>query len=473
MGKVKKNFFIIFLVLVLGVNNVLAGERFYTLAVFNGYADTPYVYWSGGYLSFMNTGYVCPQSGTCVYRNDNFKLVSGGMVQKIQFPSNVIGAFGDYSYWQNFDWSYVVNGKVNLFLYDTTSQQPLLNFGWVDFITQNQWQTQWYNFSMGGYPFYSWSSGNISSIGWNNNYYLLPLTLPSNNFNVPNVYIPFNHKLNFAIKKPNTNDYLILDTWLKQPTGFNISTWNGDLSVFIKFIGQNVYGLDLIKPPFGNQNYFWDTNDASNNFIIADIYTDNVYKNLNNVEIAIYDYQTNRLIWGYNKFIGLTLAQVRQTFDFSSQNLNDIIRNATSTSIFKLVFTAHLYNNTLTEKISLSDYSIFYVLGRPIIRFLYSDWYNSIIGNFGLSGATPTPIFVRAGQTLDNIFQTFQSFITIDNDKLNNLKASIINNLNSFIAYINGFSDALGFLKYLFYGLLIFTMIEFIVKFGRLIIPFK
>jgi hypothetical protein len=297
--------------------------------------------------------------------------------------------------------------------------------------------------------------------------------LPSNNFDVPNVYIPANHRLNFAIKKKNSNDFLILDTWLKQPTGFDINNWNGNLSSFIKFIGQVVYGLDLIKPPLGNQNYYWDTNDASNNFIIADIYTDNVFNNLNDVEIAIYDYQTNNLIWGYDKFIGLSLGQVRQTFDFSSENLNNIIESATSTSIFKLVFTAHLYNNTLTEKIDLTDFSIFYVLSRPVIKFFYSDWYNSIIGNFGLSGATPTPIFVKAGQTLDNIFQSFQSFITIDNEKLNNLKASIIDNLNTFIGYINGFTDALGFLKYLFYGLLVFTMIEFIVKFGRLIIPFK
>jgi hypothetical protein len=471
MGKVKKNFWLIFLVLVLSVNNVLAGEKFYALTIFPIVANTPYVYYDG-YLSFMNSGWIWTQQGNTAYRNDWFRLVNGGIVQKIQLADNVIGAFGYYYDWQNFDWSnYVDNGKVNLYLYDTTAGQPLLNFGWVNFITQNEWQTHWYNYVMNS-PFYSWN-GSLNLLGWNIDYYLIPLTLPSNNFDVPNVYIPPNHQLNFAIKKKNSNDFLILDTWLKQPTGFDINNWDGNLSSFIKFIGQVVYGLDLIKPPLGNQNYYWDTNDASNNFIIADIYTDNVFNNLNDVEIAIYDYQTNQLIWGFNKFIGLTLTQTRQTFDFSSENLNDIIRNATSTSIFKLVFTAHLYNNTLTEKIDLTDFSIFYVLNRPFIKFFYSDWYNSIIGNFGLSGATPTPIFVKAGQTLDNIFQTFQSFITIDNEKLNNLKASIIDNLNTFIGYINGFTDALGFLKYLFYGLLVFTMIEFIVKFGRLIIPFK
>jgi hypothetical protein len=106
-------------------------------------------------------------------------------------------------------------------------------------------------------------------------------------------------------------------------------------------------------------------------------------------------------------------------------------------------------------------------------EFNYRDWYNSVIPSFGLSETTPTPIFVKSAEFIDNTFQSVQSFITIDNDKLNNLKTSIINNLNSVIGYINGFTDALGFLKYLFYGLLIFTMIEFIVKFGRLIIPFK
>jgi hypothetical protein len=449
MGKVKKNFWLIFLVLLLGVNNVLAGERFYALTIFPAVADTPYTIFSlGDQVSFMN----------------NFRLINGGIVQKIQFNSNQF-------YLIVLDWqvndvlSYVNNGKVHLILYDYTANAPLLDFGLVD------WQGFW-----GGWNVirYWYSQGNISGDDWYGSSLAYSIiTLPSNHFDVPNVFFPSNHTLIFALKNFSNDTYFFFSPAFGFPQGITAYTWDGNLSVFIKFIGQLVYGLDLIKPPFGNQNYYWDTNDASNNFIIADIYSDNVYNNLNDIDIAIYDYQTNQLIWGFNKFIGLTLAQNRITFDFSSENLNDIIRNATSTSIFKLVFTAHLYNNTLTEKIDLTDFSIFYRLSLPVIKFFYSDWYNSIIGNFGLSGATPTPIFVKAGQTLDNIFQTFQTFITIDNEKLNNLKASIIDNLNTFISYINGFTDALGFLKYLFYGLLVFTMIEFIVKFGRLIIPFK
>jgi len=453
MGKVKKNFFIIFLVLVLSVNFASAGEKFYSQAIFSTTFYTPAIALiNNNTISFHNPTY--NDAGA-----DTIKLINGGVVNKIQFTQNYFYIGGNLTYWQY----YIVNNKVHLWLYDQTSQQPLLDFGWVNIDYVSPLYTYYYRwFSPGSYQYEGPTNAILSLI-----------TLPTTNWDIPNVYFPANHNLSWVLQNPVSQIFLKASVYYPFPSNINATNWNGDLSVFIKFIGQVVYGLDLIKPPYGNQNYYWDVNDASNNTINTNIYTDSIYNNLNDVDIGIYDYQTNQLIWGYNKFIGRTIAQVQQSFDFSNENLNNIIKNATSTSIFKLVFTAHLYDNTLQNKIDLTDYSIFYVLGKPIIKFLYSDWYNNIIGNFGLSGATPTPLFIKAGENLDNTFQTFQSFITIDNDKLNNLKTSVINNLNTFIGYINGFTNALGFLKYLFYGLLVFTMIEFIVKFGRLIIPFK
>jgi hypothetical protein len=230
--------------------------------------------------------------------------------------------------------------------------------------------------------------------------------------------------LNYPVGSLNPNDYdNILKFSLYAPSEYQLYKYY--LEIFDNNTGKNLY--------------------TSNVYTIG-----NYQKNLNDVILNLYD--------DYN-------------FDLKNELIN--LRNQGYTNLVIYLYVKLIDNNNNETPFLSSAATLELIGGISRIETNYRSWYNDVISAFGLSETTPTPIFKKSAEFIDNTFRTFQSFITIDNDKLNNLKTSIINNLNSVIGYINGFTDALGFLKYLFYGLLVFTMVEFVVKFGRLIIPFK
>jgi hypothetical protein len=108
----------------------------------------------------------------------------------------------------------------------------------------------------------------------------------------------------------------------------------------------------------------------------------------------------------------------------------------------------------------------------PFLTF--TQFYQSKITGFGLpSSTTPTPAFASFGSFIDKIFNPVNLFLTPDKNKIDNLKNSIIQNINNFIGYISGFNNQLGYFSLLFYGLIIFLVIEVVVKMYKLISPFK
>jgi hypothetical protein len=246
------------------------------------------------------------------------------------------------------------------------------------------------------------------------------------------------------------------------------------LNNVLNFYGSTKVYTNLIFPSGFNFN----VNDYNNNLVFK-IFSINEFNNIQNFNLEIIDDNTGQIVYNSGiktANIAITPFQLQEktlympNYDIDlKQVLTDLRDNFKTNLKLRLV----LYLTGSGGQAIIRDEIKLVLQGFQIVGSTYKDWYNQVIGSFGLSEATPTPIFQKSAEFIDNTFQTFQSFITIDNQKLNNLKASIINNLNTFISYINGFTDALGFLKYLFYGLLVFTMIEFIIKFGRLIIPFK
>lgn len=107
----------------------------------------------------------------------------------------------------------------------------------------------------------------------------------------------------------------------------------------------------------------------------------------------------------------------------------------------------------------------------PSITF--TQFYQDNIVKFGFSSTTtPTPAFSSFGSTIDNLFNKVFMFITPDKTKIENTKIKIIENLNTFISYINGFNSQLGYFSLLFYMVILLFTFKIVIGIIKIIKPF-
>jgi hypothetical protein len=106
-----------------------------------------------------------------------------------------------------------------------------------------------------------------------------------------------------------------------------------------------------------------------------------------------------------------------------------------------------LIDNNNNETPFLSSATTLELLGG-ISReeYTYKDWYSDIISTFGLSGATPTPIFLKAGEFIDKLF----SFSLLPSFNLENKGKELAEKFNIFISYLKAFPLTSAFLLAIF-----------------------
>jgi len=495
MGKIKKNFFIIFLVLVLGVNfafgqSAYTGEKEY-IPYQNKISVSCYeVYIKNFFYFYHNYAYQPPYNKCPQYLTPLSQINSSYII----FDSvEKIGAdhYFDKTTIKAFQFQYDNNNPL-IKLYPNTEQRASTG----EYITQVnkiyffKTSTSTSFVSSAGEPgltYYSeYPNDLIASFDVNFTFdywdYIYPVYHSQENNLVVDLknFDPF---LNVDGSQLSTSNYpkeniLVIAEGI---TNYNhvarqlvYNFLNNTSNRYFEWILISNLSLQLVSP-LG----FFNPDNFDNHIKFYLFRPDNIATSTQFL-IKYQDNHTGQIVYN-SGWIPLNLANPPDgsLIDLNLTNygldLKTILQNLRSQN--KTDLTLYLYLNELTldnQNITIYNYGTNYLLGGLTpVTYTYQDWYNDIIGSFGLTSATPSPIFQKSAEFIDNTFQSFQSFITIDNDKLNNLKTSVINYLNTFIGYINGFTDALGFLKYLFYGLLVFTMIEFIVKFGRLIIPFK
>jgi hypothetical protein len=498
MGEVKKNFWIIFLVLVLGVNfafgqGAYIGEKEYVPFVNKVNIGECLEYYIPNfyYYYFETTGYndpgtFCPSSLTSNIQTPYYDYL---ISKNINEPPPFVPAFGKLKL-KNYDFTFDSNNPVIHLSYINSSTDTLKTINKIyifkattTFFSGLGWT------GMGKGVRYLADKDNdlidvISNLNWQN--------IGSNNFrdfsgslniilrnfspyiNIDGSQNPQGLLYGYAIPK---QDFIFIAEGLDYSNNLRrrlIQNISFTTNRYFKFISVNELSVQL-SSPLG----FFNPDNFDNHLQFFLFHPDNV-ATTTQFYIKYKDKRTGQIVYDSGWIpLNLTNPSDGSLIDLNLTNygldLKTILQNLRNQQKTDLILNLFLNELTLdNQNIIIYNFGINYLLGGLTLTTLtYQDWYDQVIGSFGLTSASPTPIFQKSAEFIDNTFQSFQSFITIDNDKLNNLKTSIINNLNTFISYINGFTDALGFLKYLFYGLLVFTMIEFIVKFGRLIIPFK
>jgi hypothetical protein len=458
MGKVKKNFFIIFLILVLGVNFAFGYEIVSSVKIPASRVSV----WSGNVYDENNnllTGY----SVSFLYL---YQVQQNSIIDTIELQRKTSPLFIRR-----------VSRYPNTYIQSIDVFEAILNNN----VLKLNRKLGTFDFSNPDLPrLYCGSSYYIYPTGYHFDCSITSSGVFEFKYITDNPYIQTqNNYLIFKLNFSNDFDFIggfdYLDLLYRgEPTSGNDWFTGAGLNNLLNFYGSIKIYTQLIFPSGFNFN----VNDYNNNLVFK-IFSVNEFNNIQNFNLEVIDDFTGQILYNSGirtANISITPNQLEEKTlylpDYGidlKQVLTDL-KNNFKTNL-KLRLTLYLTGSG-GQAIIIDEVNLV-LQGFQVVGQTYQDWYNSIIGSFGLSEATPTPIFKKSAEFIDKTFQTFQSFITINNDKLNNLKASIIDNLNTFISYINGFTDALGFLKYLFYGLLVFTMIEFIIKFGRLIIPFK
>jgi hypothetical protein len=144
-------------------------------------------------------------------------------------------------------------------------------------------------------------------------------------------------------------------------------------------------------------------------------------------------------------------------------NFKDILINLRDTGKNELQIVLYLNElSTDNRNIVIYDIKDLNLLGGLIpTTFTYQDWYNSVIGAFGLSGATPTPIFQRAGEFIDKIF----SFTALPTFNLENKGKDLAEKFNYFYSYLK----TIPFISYLLLIILAFFTFRIAIRFIRLI----
>jgi hypothetical protein len=213
---------------------------------------------------------------------------------------------------------------------------------------------------------------------------------------------------------------------------------------------------------------FFDCGSPSNSSSSPEIY------NANRLKIEVF---SCGLISGQSYQLRFALVNITDD-DVIFQDINNFL---TGDFNYSHIFT--LENNKLYKVIYnlyrggvlVYDREVYFRVNQitsPVIT--YNKFYQSKIGGFGLpTSTTPTPAFASFGSLIDKIFNPVSLFLIPDKSKINNLKTSIIDNINNFIGYISGFNSQLGYFSVLFYGLIIFIVIEVVVKMYKLLSPFK
>ena len=118
-----------------------------------------------------------------------------------------------------------------------------------------------------------------------------------------------------------------------------------------------------------------------------------------------------------------------------------------------------LYNPTLDAWLGLYRDLIIRLEGIPIPIINFSSWYDKIIGSFGLSGATPTEIFKKAGSFIDDLF----SFSYIYPFSTTSKGTELAEKFNDFLSYIKAI-PILSTLIFTIFAFLSFRLIYSVIK---------
>jgi hypothetical protein len=487
MGEVKKNLLIIFLSLILGLNFVLAQSGFYSeseyipfLNIYGVYCDEIYI--ENFFYGKDNNGYC----GGDFYSNYSSSSTAPfyARVSRPQYNYFVYSAPSTFLKVKAYSFSFNYTAPFIELYPDNTDYSNLPSKITKIYVFKNNVNSLLYP---AGYKFYAKYPDDLVAViddldfRFYENYFgqlRYRDFSGANNLRFENLsrIIEVDRRTDATGWFPR-EDFVFIAEGVKEdgsPFRRVISFFNQSSDKVFKFITLNELALE-IENPSGAINL-----DYYDNILKFKLYRTDEFSTTSQLFLRLIDNKTGRELWNSLYFtVNITNPPSGQTITINLNdygiNFKDVLIDLRNNNKNDLTFylSAKLLNPSGVEFIIYNKTLLYLIGGFSPISYTYEDWYNDVIGSFGLSGATPTPIFVKAGEFIDKTFYVFQSFITIDNEKLNNLKSSIISTLNTLIAYVNGFTGALGFLKYLFYGLLVFTIIEFIIKFGRLIIPFK
>jgi hypothetical protein len=261
--------------------------------------------------------------------------------------------------------------------------------------------------------------------GYNPDFAFPPYPNP-NNFTKPNEMLIF-----IAEGKTANNN-------IKRKLVANIET--GEYN-YLKFL----YYSDLfifIEAPTGAFN----PNDYDNKLIFK-LYAPEGY-NLYKWWLEIIDNNTGKNLYTSNvfNFTNYDISYDKVVLDLSYYfNLKQVLINIRNQGYSNLQLNLYvkLKDNEDNETPYLSSATTLELLGG-ISRgeFTYKDWYSDIIATFGLSGATPTPIFIKAGEFIDKLF----SFSLLPTFDIENVGKNLAEKFNVFISYLKAFPFTSAFL---------------------------
>lgn len=164
--------------------------------------------------------------------------------------------------------------------------------------------------------------------------------------------------------------------------------------------------------------------------------------------LEIYDNNTGKSLYTSDIFQISNYTKERNEITLNLNNYFDLkqvlinLRNEGYSNL-QINLYVKLIDNNNNETPFLSSASTIELLGG-ISReeYAYKDWYSDVISTFGLSGATPTPIFVKAGEFIDKLF----SFSLLPTFDIENKGKELAEKFNIFLSYLKAFPLTSAFL---------------------------
>jgi hypothetical protein len=208
--------------------------------------------------------------------------------------------------------------------------------------------------------------------------------------------------------------------------------------------------------------------DNYNNILRFSLYTPNY--SLYQFYLEIIDNNTGKTLYTSNLYNINNYSQngneitldLYNNYNFNLKSVLQNIRNQAYNNIQINLYVKVVDNNN--NQYLLSSASSLELVGGVIPSpesFNYKNWYNNIIGDFGLSNATPTSIFIKAGEFIDNLFNVslLPTFDIEDKGK------ELANKFNTFLSYMK----AIPFVSTLILVVLGFFAFRFAYKFLKYI----